>query len=310
MPVIETFSRRQKRLAGSAEDVFHFDLISKKIRVQAAIIIANAYGVSEHWGTPNPLWNKLHDLLAEEFGHLELSGFGALGAEQATKDFLIEQASTEEFLDAVEISVALGIVMEQEHGSYRQEWQISLDNAEMRQELNDRFRIGGLGYRFPAEETKIIRVDNEHLHKEVIAPVLRLLRDPNFEGANAEYREAHRHYMQGDYKATLNECLKAFESTMKSICKLQDWEHKPGDTAARLIDICIENKLFPPYFQQHLGSIKALLTSAIPTLRNKHSGHGQGATVQDVPPYFAEYLLYETATSIIFLVEALHGLDG
>jgi len=56
--------------------------------------------------------------------------------------------------------------------------------------------------------------------------------------------------------------------------------------------------------QTHLGTVKSALESAIPTLRNKFGGHGQGAEPKQVPSFYADYLLHETAVTIVFLVDA------
>jgi hypothetical protein len=95
---------------------------------------------------------------------------------------------------------------------------------------------------------------------------------------------------------------------MKIICKKRSWQFKDGDTASTLIDICLNNGLLPAFMQTHLGTVKSALQSAIPTLRNKLSGHGQGDQIQNVPQYYAEYLLHETAATIVFLVDAYKAL--
>jgi hypothetical protein len=139
-------------------------------------------------------------------------------------------------------------------------------------------------------------------------PALRLLHEEGFEGVNDEYRAAHRHYRSHAYKECLNECLKAFESTMKTICAKKKWPFNTTDTAKTLIETCLKNNLLSPFLQSHLGAIKSLLESSIPPVRNKMSGHGQGPEPTEVPQYFAEYLLYETATTIVFLVRAYKAL--
>lgn len=60
--------------------------------------------------------------------------------------------------------------------------------------------------------------------------------------------------------------------------------------------------------QSHLGAVQAALTSAIPTVRNKMGGHGQGAQLVQVPAYYAGYLLHEAAATILFLMNAYKAL--
>ena len=45
--------------------------------------------------------------------------------------------------------------------------------------------------------------------------------------------------------------------------------------------------------------------SGVPTIRNKVSGHGQGMEVVEIPSYLAAHQLHLTATTILFLSEAL-----
>jgi hypothetical protein len=94
----------------------------------------------------------------------------------------------------------------------------------------------------------------------------------------------------------------------KTICAKRDWAHKEVDTASVLIDICLKNGLLPAFMQTHLGTVKSALESAIPTVRNKMGGHGQGPEPKEVPRFYAEYRLHETAASIVFLVDAYSNL--
>lgn len=135
-------------------------------------------------------------------------------------------------------------------------------------------------------------------------PTLAVLRGDGFKGANEEFLQAHEHYRHGRHKECLVDALKAFESTMKAICKMQGWPNQPNDTAKALIGTCLSNGLIPPYLESQIGSLRSLLESGIPTVRNKLGGHGQGADPTVVPEYLARYSLNLTATSILFLVEA------
>jgi hypothetical protein len=53
-----------------------------------------------------------------------------------------------------------------------------------------------------------------------------------------------------------------------------------------------------------MGSIRSLLESGLPSVRNKLGGHGQGTEPVDAPEYFARYALNLAATSILFVAEA------
>lgn len=141
-------------------------------------------------------------------------------------------------------------------------------------------------------------------HEEVVKPVLTLLQDPRFAGAQDEFLKAHTHYRNNQFKESINECLKAFESTMKIICKEHEWEFPDNATAKKLIDICFDNELIPSYWQSHFTGLRSVLESGVPTGRNRESGHGQGSEVKEIPPYLSSSILNMTATAILFLIGA------
>jgi hypothetical protein len=143
------------------------------------------------------------------------------------------------------------------------------------------------------------------IHDGVVKPALKLLADPKFNGANDEFLKAHEHYRHGRHKECLAECLKAFESTMKTICDLKGWPYQPRDTAKALIDTCIANGLFPAFMQSHVGNLRTILESGVPTVRNKLGGHGQGATVTTVSESIARFALHSTAANILLFVESV-----
>jgi hypothetical protein len=169
-------------------------------------------------------------------------------------------------------------------------------------ELNHRFRQHNLGYQY--NNGQIIRVDSVFIHTEVILPALSLLSNHDFQGAEEEFRNAHKHYRKQEYKDAIVDALNAFESTMKTICKKCEWSYSKTASAKELIKVLLENELIPKYIESYFASLRSLLESGVPTVRNKTSGHGQGEFPIDVPEYLAAYVLHLTASNIVLLVEA------
>ncbi len=133
-------------------------------------------------------------------------------------------------------------------------------------------------------------------------PVLDLLGSAKeYSGANDEFLKAHEHYRHGRYKECLVECLKAFESLMKGICQKNSWPYDKNGTSKALINVCFEKGLIPSYLQSQFSSLRSLLESGTPTIRNKEGGHGQGAEITKVPEHLASYVLHLTATNMLFL---------
>ena len=90
---------------------------------------------------------------------------------------------------------------------------------------------------------------------------------------------------------------------MKAIHEKHSWSYDPKDTAKKLIDSCLKNKLVPKYLQDQFSSVENLLKSGVPTVRNKEGSHGQGTEVSTVPEHLASYALHLTATNLLFLAK-------
>ncbi|ABF07734.1 STM4504/CBY_0614 family protein [Cupriavidus metallidurans] len=302
MGVFDLFSKRQKRARGEMPDVYAYDELPNPLRVQIVHIISDAFGTdnygSDHAGKA---YEFVKQTLCREFGVFELIKYPK-SDQESVFNFFLQEPSVERALDVVELCFKIIHSFIPDNWSYLNNTRRKLDTAEAVAELNERFKEHGVGYQF--ESGEIIRVDSEFLHAEAVKPTLAVLRDKGFQGANEEFLKAHEHYRHGRYKECLVDALKAFESTMKTICSLRGWRTQPTDTAKNLISTCMSNGLFPAYFDSQFSSIRSLLESGVPTVRNKNGGHGQGTDPVAVPEYLARYTLNLTATTILFMVEA------
>lgn len=88
---------------------------------------------------------------------------------------------------------------------------------------------------------------------------------------------------------------------MKAIHEKHSWPYNHNDTAKKLINSILANGLVPEYLQNQFTSIRILLESGIPTVRNKEGGHGQGTDITSIPEHLASYTLHLTATNLLFL---------
>jgi hypothetical protein len=138
----------------------------------------------------------------------------------------------------------------------------------------------------------------------MVEPAAAQLSILGWHGPLDEFLAAHRHYRHGDYKSAMNESLKAFESTMKSILQARQWKYEENWPARALINALFVNGLLPRSLECYFGGIRSVLDSGVPMLRNRQSGHGQGTAVIEVPEYVAAFTLHLTASSIIFLLAA------
>jgi hypothetical protein len=306
MSVIDLFSKRQKALQQAVPDVYQYDDIPVPLRVQIVHILRDLFGYPQSYDASGCFasFEQLSKMLCREYGVFNLSPNILETIDSQVVDFLLKYADHEQVMDTIEVSLRVAIyrVTSNSLGP-----QISSERIERAiAELNTRFRERGVGYQYEAGE--MIRVDSQLIHSSVVKPALSLLTAKEYEGANAEFLKAFEHYRKGDTKECLNECLKAFESTMKAICKKRGWTFNQADTASALIEACFRNGLIPTLIQSHIGAVRAALESGIPTIRNRLSGHGQGASITTVPLHYASYMLHLTATTIKFLVESEKAL--
>lgn len=305
MAIHDLFSKRQRRARGEVPDVFSYAPIPHAFRVQVLHIWDEAFGNDSRYGNDKAMmFSGMRTLIAKEYGTYILSRHGQYAtAEEDLRQFLLETQETEKVLDIIEVSFKAALGLTHRYHSYAEP---RITAKEAVEDLNTRFREHGLGYRF--EDEQLIKVDTEFTHKEMIQPALVVLGDKEFAGADEEFRKAHDHYLHNRIKESLAEASKAFESTMKTICRKRGWTLSGKETAKTLIEICAEKGLFPNFLLSHYSALIATLESGVPTIRNKLGGHGQGDQVVDVPPHFAAYQLHLTASAILFLVQSHKNL--
>ncbi|HAI2298951.1 TPA: hypothetical protein HI078_003489 [Escherichia coli] len=301
MAIFELFSKRQKKLRGEVADVYQYTNIPNQFRVQVVHIVRDTIGEDSDYETEaSNIYKLIHQTLCKEYGVFSLKQYHDSNF-QAIFDYFLSENDHEKCLDIIELSFKLinGYIKSNEwkfRGTTKQKPDDAIE------ELNIRFKEAGLGYQF--ESGELVKVDSQFIHSDVVKPTLQILgKNSNYSGANDEFLSAHEHYRHQRYKECLNDCLKSFESLMKAIHKKHSWQFNDTDTAKKLINSCLSNNLVPEYLQNQFSSIRILLESGIPTIRNKEGGHGQGAVITKVPEYLASYTLHLTATNLLFLAK-------
>ncbi len=288
-------------LRGETPDVYIYDDLPEPLRVQIVHIWKDSlFGGYEHES------EKGHESVVKSLRH-EYGVFKLANPtdryrqfERELKNFFLQENNVEKALDAIELS------FQYIERYWNQNGNPSIADYAI-DELNYRFKDHGVGYQFT--DRQIVRIDSEYIHAEIVKPGLKLLSQPHYSGAQQEFLKAHEHYRKGNAKEALNECLKAFESTMKAICEKRGWSNKKKVTAKSLIQVCFDNKLIPPFWQSHYSSLKKLLETSIPPGRNELSAHGQGSHQVTVPNHLVAYMLHMTASAIVFLAESEKNLS-
>lgn len=307
MSIYNLFSKRQKRLRGEISDVYQYNSIPQTLKVQIVQIISGAIGspspanrYMNYKSKPDEIFEFIHKALCREYGVFSLIK-NANTDYEAVYDYFLQQSDVDKCLDIIELSfkVVAGYVKENPY-QFRDITSQSPDDAI--DELNERFKESGVGFQF--ESNEIIRIDSQIIHSEVVKPTLKLLGStPYLTGSNNEFLSAHEHYRHKRYKECLNDCLKSFESLMKAIHDENGWTYSKNDTASKLINSCLSHELIPSYLQSQFTSLKTMLETGIPTIRNKNSGHGQGSEITNVDEGLASYMLHLTATNLLYLAQ-------
>ncbi len=311
MAVYETYSKRLALANVSDNDVYQYDVLPRPLRVQIAHIFGDSIGVyrrasgyMDESSPANRHWEFIHDTLARERGEFELGKNSRANDRDVCIEYLLN-SDTNGALDIIELGFRyIDRILHKLSQHERQKHGITQTADDAIEELNHRFVEHRVGFQF--SDGSIIRVDSQFIHAEIVKPALKVLTGPIFQGASDEFLKAHEHYRSGRGKEAINEAAKAFESVMKAICDHKGWTYQKSDGAQRLIGILIEKKYIPEAMASQFTSLRALLESGLPTIRNSTpTTHGQGTTLQAVSDDLAAYAMHMSAANILFLARLL-----
>lgn len=294
----ELFSVRNNPKVKS--DVFKYEKVDQKCRIQINFILQEI--IPPNKVNFESIWKNLGFNLCKELGVMNLGAkYTAYGN---VTDYLIG-ASDKDYIDALDYIIYFIHNSGENFDRAYRDWDIrnGLEIIAWKvKEINFRLRQHSIGYE--AIEGRLVRIDNQYIHNEVVKNAIQLLYDMDFKSVTDEFLKAHEHYKQGDYKDAVVNAGKAFESTMKTICSKNGYNYDAQrDTANTLIRHLFDNGLIPSYMQTHFQGLRQALENSAHVLRNKNGGHGQGDVIVDVDDSIVRYTLNMCATNIVFLVE-------
>ncbi|MDC0933381.1 hypothetical protein OAR97_05980 [Arcobacteraceae bacterium] len=296
--VFDLFSKRRKKQRGEIPDVYIYDDIPQKLRVQLIHIIQH-FTKEEHYDH-GKFYEGIHKILCKEYGVFTLKQNewdDDYNYEKIILEYILNTKDFEQILDILEL------FFKYFYDNNKKEL-----TEEAFSEINARFKENGVGYILEAKQ--ILRIDSQIIHSDIVKPTINILNESLYSGANEEFLKAHEHYRNNRNQECLNECLKSFESVLKAICDKNNWTYNQNDTANKLITICFENNLIPDYLKSQFTSLQSLFTSGVPTIRNRNSGHGQGVEQRNVTNEMTSYMLHLTATNILFLTKQEEQLNS
>lgn len=308
MAIFDLFSKRQADAAKSGtDDVYQYDEIPAHLRVQAKQIAIEALGRVGSRGDrmitgdeDNSIWVEIERIFLREKGRdaIAREEFAGLRVLAYMRD-----CATLDWLDLVElIGLGMTIMADDDHYAARRQWDVQATGQEAIDELNYRMREAGVGYQL--EATRIVRVDSQYVHAEVVKPALALLAGKGFEGPRQEFLAAHQHYRAGEHRQAVGMAANALESTFKAIFDQKGWAYQKGARISDLVKVARANGMWPDYMDASFDQLLATLQSGLPKIRDNDASHGQGAKPKSVPAYVAAYALHLAASKIVFLAEA------
>ena len=224
MPVPKLFSYRKQLDEGNVPDVYVYDDLPKKLRIQIVHIWRKAIGPYHVYSgmefsdisANNEGWEAIEKIVAEGHGVFELSDRQSRNVAQRCEDYLLRHGSIDETIDLIEVSFRYIDRIVGGLPDYKlQRLGITLSASEAINHLNERFRRAGVGYQF--ESGCMVRVDSDFVHSEVVRPALQFLAQPGFEGPREEFLQAHAHYRGGENRDAITDAHNAFESTLKVV---------------------------------------------------------------------------------------------
>jgi hypothetical protein len=293
--MFDGFSKRNRKQ--SVTDVLVYDELPQPLKVQIVHIWQNLVPrFAAFWMNGTDSFYRLAaNHIYQEFGVFRLTN----NARNATEDvcnYFLQERDVGKCLTVIEL-IFFTFVEVVKADSYVNAGMMD-DIRRAANELNGRLKEHSVGYEFV--EGKIIRIDSGFIHTETVVPAMTLLQDSTFSGANQEFLKAHEHFQHRRFPEAMNECLKAFESTMKAICHKHGWQYSQSDTANKLMTVCGDNGLFPPYMRNSLSGLRSAL-EVVATVRNKLSGHGQGVQEVQITEETAAFMIHSTAANILYL---------
>ena len=293
--IFNLFSYRNRDIT-KEPDIYNYDVFPEEFRNQFLHIILGVCKVLQR-SFPNSIC-AVCEIFAREKGLkcIYSHRYGERNSGAAFEEY-VSTCSDADFLDIMDLTFRAVVDNDDVRDCFNANNRVYLDAIN---ELNERLKRHNLGYEF--SNGMIIKKTNKVTHETIVKPALKLLCDKDFRGAEDEYLNAWKQFMDGNNQGAILNAAKAFESFMKIICSKMHYSFdKEKDTAKKLLEHLKSNNFFPSYLENHLNALITTLESGAPTVRNKTAGHGQGEERISVPDDYATYVMNLVASNIVFL---------
>jgi hypothetical protein len=176
MVLLPPYSRRKRQSEGGGLDVYQYNHIPHPLRVQIIHIFSDAIGdyIESNYGADhNKCYDYLVKVLYKEFGVFKLVDDDPENSREEFFAWIQSEPEIDRLLDGYELGLKLIDGYIRSNNAFPHSVEMSPDDAIA--EANARFQEAGIGYQYVSG--KIIKVESEIIHREVILPVLALLHD-------------------------------------------------------------------------------------------------------------------------------------
>ena len=305
--IFELFSQRNK--IKKEIDIYEYENITQELRNQVLYILSdffNLYKSSYKFNT-NRIWEEIYNIYIRQKGLKRIITNERFYSAESDIELFFSEAQYEPLLDFIDLAFNYidNILRKQSFHGYS--WPSENESYfadKAIAELNYRLKEHGLGYEFTGGQ--LIKKSNELIHQEITKPALTLLHNKKFKGAEDEFLKAFEEYKNGNNKDALMNAQRAFESTLKCICKEKKIKYREEDTSRPLIKHLIDGGVSPSYQDSYMNNLEQVLSGGLPTLRNKEAGHGQGDEIKIVDNSLVEYAIHLAATNIVYLISLVN----
>jgi hypothetical protein len=247
-------------------------------------------------------FSVVHRVLREEYGFSDLAPQPNSPAEDLFQ-FFLKESNASKGLHVIKIVFECFVDIVRENANIHPDGM--RHHHRFVEKLNARLKEYSVGYEF--REGRFQPVDSGYVRQEILAPTMALLHERYLDGANAEFLRAHEYYGQGRFGDSIDECLKAFESTLKAICHKRKWSYSPTDTVRTLLALGERKGLFPAFMQATFSGLRSVLEN-VARPRHQLSGHHPGVHPAQITSEMVAFGLHSTAVHIQFLVALEKGM--
>lgn len=168
------------------------------------------------------------------------------------------------------------------------------DKEALRQKINQIFELHECPWRM--SDGEFIKLDPDFVGARLAASAHDSLAANQFAGAADEYAKARQYLSTGDVREAIFFAGHSFESVMAVLTKL---DHANGD---RLIKELGAQSFFDDLPESVRGGFMDQVLKALPFLRNKLGGHGQGRDIVSIPPVYGVLAIQLAAAFQNFLI--------